>query len=273
MNPRIIAEIAKEHNGDFIKALALMEEAITAGADSIKFQIYDISDLNEDHPNFERYKECHLSLKKILDLRDIASDKGAELSVSCFTISLLPKLAKHFTKIKIPSTFLTYSDFVKLAIDNFKEVHISTGMHSFDLVVQMLDYYRNYKGETKNKFLIPYHCISLYPTPTIDLKIGRVATLRNRYGIVGYSDHSVGNKACMLAAHYGADYIEKHYAFNEAQKPWCWTDDSLQAFRNTLKSETSMIKDSDMNQSEKDNFNYYKKEFNGLNQSQLRLVK
>jgi sialic acid synthase SpsE len=272
VNPRIIAEIAKEHNGCTTKAMALIDDAALAGTHSVKFQMYNMNDLNEDHPNCERYKECYLSLKKILELRDYADSKDLDFYVSAFSVDMLPRLARHFKKIKIPSTFLTYSDFVKVAIDNFREIHISTGMHSWDLVIQMLDYYKNYIKD-KKKFLIPYHCVSLYPTPYMNLKVGRVATLRNRYGIVGYSDHSVGNRACVLASHYGADFIEKHYAFCEAQKPWCWTSDTLKAFQSSIRSETNMVKDSPLSQQEKDNFTYYKTEFNGLNQSQLRLVK
>lgn len=271
MNPRIIAEIAKEHNGDFPKAVALIEDAALAGAQAVKFQTYSLDDINDEHVNYQRYRDCYFSLKKLLDLKDIAESKGIDFYVSCFSIVQLPTLSRHFTRIKIPSTYLTYSDFVKLACDNFKEIHISTGMHRYDVILKILDYYSDYIKD-KKKVLIPYHCVSLYPTPYDSLKMCRVIALRNRYGIVGYSDHSVGNKACMIAAHNGADFIEKHYAFCETNKPWCWSSESLKSFNTSLRSETEMVKDRKLTKQELSNFDFYKKEFCGINKSHLRLL-
>lgn len=271
MNPKVIAEIAKEHNGDFVKATCLIEDAGRAGAHSVKFQTYELKDLNPKHINAQRYAECHLSMDKILQLNDFAHSKGLDFYVSSFTKSQLPTLAKHFDKIKIPSTFLTYSDFVKLALDLFKEVHISTGMHDFEMVIRILDYYKDYIAGRKT-ILVPYHCVSLYPTPPNNLRIIRVHLLRNRYGVVGYSDHSIGNRACILASHYGADFIEKHYSFTGVHKPWCWTEETLMSFKNSLNQEAVFIADNDLTEQERTNYEFYKEEFTGIQKCHLRLL-
>jgi len=269
--PQLIAEIAKEHQGEIFKAHTLLEDAVKAGANAVKFQTYKTSDLNPEHANYNRYRESHLSIAKIMELKEAAESMGVELYVSSFTLSQLPQLAKIFTKIKIPSTYLSYTDFVKLALDCFKEVHISTGMHRFDMLIKLLDYYKSYIGQKKT-LLIPYHCVSMYPTPFDKTRMIRVQILRNRYGIVGYSDHSVGNKACRMASLLGADYIEKHYAFNNVHKPWVWTKDSLIAFRNSLKQDHILIKDSVLTEEEKNNYNFYKEEFNGIKKCHLRII-
>lgn len=272
MNPIVIAEIAKEHNGNIAKAQLLIDDAAAGGADAVKFQAYSLQDLNPKHPNFERYMKANLPLPKLEHLKTYAAEYDLDFYVSCFSLTQLSKIAAFTTKIKIPSTFLSYEDFVIEAINRFDEVHISTGMHTFETAIKFLDKYVDL-GIKKDTRVIPYHCVSLYPTPSNKLRLDRVKGLARTFDIVGYSDHSVGNNAPLIASHLGAEYIEKHISFTSEFKPWCWTEKSLSQFRLLLNYDTVMMEDSEITEEEASNFEYFKDEYKGLQRNYNKMKK
>lgn len=250
---------------------ALIDDAIRSGTNAVKFQAYSVKDLNEKHTNYQRYKECNISVDKMKELKGYCDTREMKFYTSAFSIEVLPYLASFTDTIKVPSTFLTYEAFVKLCIHAFKEIHISTGMHDMSVAMQYLDKYADL-ADKAGKTFIPYHCVSLYPTPPALTRMCRLKVYKTRYGRVGYSDHSIGNKAPLLAYHYGASHIEKHFVLNNATTPWAWTDLELSRFRSDLSFEKDMIKDSLLTDQEVKNFTFYKDEFQGLRKCHLQIV-
>lgn len=260
MSFKICAEIAKNHSGSMSSAYALINDAIASGADCIKLQALSLTDINPKHPNASRYKESYLSLDQIKELKNYCELKHINCYASAFSLELLPYLSKFNNIIKIPSQLLSNKTFVKLAIELFHEIHISTGMHSQKDIITYLDEYMEF-SQKKNKILAPYHCVSMYPTPPEYARLDRLTWLRNRYGIVGYSDHTIGNAACNIAVTHKVSIIEKHFASNTTVQQWCWNELELKRFVMESRNALAMMKDSPITQTEIQNYMYYCDEY------------
>jgi sialic acid synthase SpsE len=260
MKPIVIAEIAKEHEGSVQKAIDLANLAIEAGADKVKFQAYNIDDLNSEHPNFDRYKKCHLSIEQLFEVKK--NIKSNAFSLSCFSIKLLPDIALFLTDIKIPSTFLCYEDFVYRAITLFHDIHISTGMFSSVRINSKLSDYTNF-GNKSGKRVIPYHCVSQYPTKLSNARLSRLTYLNDPVLGLGYSDHTVGHSCLLIAACMGCTHLEKHFSLSK-EKPWCFNAEDLKVFIDKLNNRIEILKDRDQTAQDKESFEFYKREFVGL---------
>jgi N,N'-diacetyllegionaminate synthase len=115
--------------------------------------------------------------------------------------------------IKIASGDLTYSNLLRKAGQTGKPVILSTGMASFDEIDRSL-------GLLTKVDVALMHCVSLYPTPPASVNLVRIAQMKERWPniTVGYSDHSVGNLACVGAVALGARVIEKHFTNNNQKQ-------------------------------------------------------
>ena len=90
---------------------------------------------------------------------------------------------------------------------------ISTGMSNLDEIKKCLQVYK----KRKNKKIILLHCVSNYPSSKESLNIKNLNVLQSKFKhLIGYSDHSEGNKAVMLSVALGAVVIEKHFTINKS---------------------------------------------------------
>jgi len=260
--PKLIAEIAKTHDGDINVASKLIEDAKTAGFDFVKFQSYDIEDIHE-HPNKERYIKCHLTLKQLRELWHVANQNDIGFYCSCFSYPLIDRLREFTDIIKIPSTFFSHEVFVKKCMNVFDQVHLSSGMHPLNEVALKFSSYVDglYRSQEKRKTnIVLYHCVSEYPTPPEHAKMGRTGG----YYFRGYSDHTVGVDAMLIASTRGVDYIEKHFSNKDNAPVWCTTIEEMRDFHEGFAQLFRYFKDDGMSEEEKKNYDFYKKEFKDL---------
>ena len=198
---KVILEMAKTHEGDMTQAKQLIKEAAGLGVYAVKFQAYDLEDLNKKHGNYDRYKNCHLTLEQLNELKKFANFVGLEFWCSVFSRSLIKPLSMFTDTIKIPSTFFVYDDFVHDCIHYYDNVHISTGMHYTRVINNRLEEYR------KNCInLVPYHCVSEYPT--IFPCLNRIKDI----GARGFSYHGSNELTVLMAQAMGCEYLEIHYS-------------------------------------------------------------
>ena len=126
-------------------------------------------------------------------------------------------LKKNCKIIKIASGDNKFYDLINIFLDFKKQLIISTGMMNDTNVEQLIKFILKKKG---NKFLNNnlslLHCISSYPAQDKSLNLMSIKYLADKYkGInIGYSDHSVGYDACVVAVALGARIIEKHFTLN-----------------------------------------------------------
>ena len=226
---KIIAELGINHNGSLEELFNLIKEAANSGSQYIKFQHYK----NEERVNknsienklvekaqdveettFEILEEGKLSLNQLLKAKKITEECGCIPMTTVFGIdSLKEAISIGFKNIKIASMDLNNFQLHKKIITyqhKIKDVFISTGMSSMAEIFSTLKIYKNSKIKP-----IVMVCTSAYPTSDEDLNLLNIKTYQTKFKDlskdIGYSDHSIGNTACIVAASLGANFLEVHF--------------------------------------------------------------
>ena len=212
----IVAEIGNNHEGNISIAKKLINEASKAGADAVKFQFFKLnnfyySDIKKKR--FEQLKKYSFSINQILKLKEYAFQR----KIIFFSTALDLETAKNLNKIqpifKIASGDNNLLDFIEKILNYKKPTIISTGLLSISQINQL---YKFLKKKSKKEFAL-MHCVSMYPTPNVKANLNMIQFMKKNYksAIIGYSDHTLGIKACEYAALMGAEIIEKHFTLNK----------------------------------------------------------
>jgi N-acetylneuraminate synthase len=254
ITPYIIAEAGVNHNGDPDIAFKLVDAAISAGVDAVKFQTfkadklvtadapkadYQINKTNKEESHLEMLKKLELSKEVTKELMSYCKSKKIDFLSTAFDSESLNFLADDLclNTLKISSGDITNGPF--LLEHSLKNVNliISTGMATFEEITDALGVVafglmnRSSKSASKSAFKDAFssnigkdllrqkvtllHCTSEYPAPFSDINLNAMKTMRERLGIkTGYSDHSQGNIVPIIAASLGASIIEKHFTID-----------------------------------------------------------
>ena len=224
-SPFIIAEAGVNHNGDPTRALALVDAAVEAGADVVKFQAFRADGLVTENAETAAYQASNTGqdnqadLLRALELSQgefelIAAhceNVGIEFLCTPFDVAMTADLvAMGMKRIKVASGELTNH----LALQHFAAfdlpVILSTGMATLDDVGDALDVLQDAKQP-----VTCLHCTSLYPAPVETLNLRAMTTMAETFEVpVGYSDHSLGDHAAIAATALGASVIEKHFTLD-----------------------------------------------------------
>ena len=214
----VIAEIGNNHNGDFDRAIALVDAAIGTQADCVKFQmrkldeVYRSSSLigSEDDLSveytldllrrFELPPEEHRQLKNYCDQRRIA------YLCTPWDISSLRALDSFGVEgYKVASADLTNLPLLKAMADTAKPFILSTGMSRIEeirAVVELL--------QAKHANFALLHCQSTYPAAFHNINLRFMETLRKLHPFFGYSGHERGISVTIAAVALGAQIVERH---------------------------------------------------------------
>ena len=217
MKSFIIAEIASNWEGSFIKATKLIQESKNAGADAVKFQMWRANDLySNKHPNWKFIKKSEITFEKAKKLKKIADKIGIEFFCSAFypeAIEILEKLKVKRYKIASRTCLLKdpYSlETLESKSLTTKPVIISMGMGGSKKRIN--------KIFSKNKKTFCY-CISEYPT-----NINKI-NWKTAIKFDGFSDHTLGITAPIIFAilkkqkNSSNILIEKHVKLKNSQGP------------------------------------------------------
>ncbi len=225
----IIAEIGQNHNGSVELAKQLIDMAVEAGANAVKFQKRDIaSELTKeafnkpyDNPNSfgKTYGEHRIALElnegQHKELKEYANARGITYFVTPTdipSVEIMERLEVPF--YKVASRDLTNLPLLKRLAETGKPVIISTGMASLEDIDDAIEIL----GKNRKDIII-LQCISQYPADLERVNLRVMDTLKKRYGkIVGFSDHTTGIIASVTASILGASVIEKHITLNKAMK-------------------------------------------------------
>ena len=225
----IIAEAGINHNGSLKKARKLVDIAKWAGADIVKFQTFDASEIvtklakkaNYQNKSIGKKKLQHQMLKKLsLDSRmhfilsNYAKSKKIEFLSTGFDINNLKMLlGLGIKRIKIPSGEITNMLLLEFVAKQKLPIILSTGMSNLKEIqdaIKILNKHRNNKSS-----ITVLHCTSEYPAPLNEANLLALKTLKKKLKTpVGYSDHTLGLEASIGAVVLGAKIIEKHFTIN-----------------------------------------------------------
>lgn len=223
MSIYIIAEAGNNHNGRFDLAVRLVDAAVAAGADCVKFQTFRTGEVvsrrapkanyqktaaGDGKSQFEMLKKLELSYDDFIRLRDYCIKSRIQFLSTAFdlpSVEFLQTLGLPFWKI--PSGEITDLPCLLAVAKTRKPVLLSTGMSRMEEIRAAMDVLEE-NGVPKITLL---QCNTEYPTPFDDVNLNAMQTMRRRFSVeVGYSDHSTGIEVPIAAAALGASVIEKH---------------------------------------------------------------
>ncbi|MEO2281126.1 N-acetylneuraminate synthase [Pseudoalteromonas pernae] len=249
----IIAEAGVNHNGDIELAKKLVDAAVGAGADIVKFQTFKASNLASIHAVQAKYQarnlgtsESQLAMLKRLELpyeshdeliRYCDAKKIGFLSTAFDEQSLdFLKTKLQVSMLKIPSGEITNGPLLLAHARCNKHIILSTGMANLGEIEEALGVLafgmtNNRDTPSKEAFELALaskegqavlrdkvtllHCTTEYPAPLEDINLNAMATMEQAFGLqVGYSDHSKGIIVPIAAVAKGARVIEKHFTLS-----------------------------------------------------------
>lgn len=223
----IIAEAGVNHNGDIEIAKKLVDAAVAAGADAVKFQTfkaetlvcrdakkaeYQMETTDKDESQFAMLKRLELTPDMHEKLMDYCEQKRIMFLSTPFDLESLYYLVNcGLAIIKLPSGEITNYPLLREAARSGKKIILSSGMSTLDEVRNAMEVLR----ENGCRDLTVLHCNTEYPTPYKDVNLKAMCTMKEALKIpVGYSDHTPGIEAAVAAAALGAEVIEKHFTLD-----------------------------------------------------------
>lgn len=224
----LIAEIGINHNGDIALARKMIDSAVRAGADCVKFQTFRAEEFMADREltyeyesagkkvkekMYDMFKRMELPMNGYRELFEYARSKG----VVPMTSVADPESAMAIEEIGATALKLASEDLINLPLIEFVAksklpLILSTGMANKEEVLDALDILKKFN----KKDIVLLHCVSIYPTPEDEANLLRMNGLKELFdGPVGYSDHTRGALASVAAVAMGACLIEKHYTLDK----------------------------------------------------------
>jgi N,N'-diacetyllegionaminate synthase len=229
MRTTIIAEAGVNHNGSIEIAKKMIDVAVDAGVDYIKFQTFKAEKLVSIHADkadyqkentigeesqFEMIKKLELDLNSHNILIEYCNLKGIKFISSPFdieSIDLLYDLGLDF--YKIGSGEITNYPYLKKIASKGLPTVLSTGMSNLTEVDEALELLMEFGLEKDQITLL--HANTEYPTPYKDVNLNAMQTLKEAFKVkVGYSDHTLGIEVPIAAVSLGAKVIEKHFTLD-----------------------------------------------------------
>ena len=228
----IIAEAGVNHNGDINLAKKLVDVAVEAGVDYIKFQTfkaetlvsknaskasYQISNSNKkNETQFEMLKKLEISEKDHFTLFEYCNSKKIKFLSTAFDPDGLDFLNElGIDLMKIPSGEITNLPYLNKISSFGKPVILSTGMASKLEIHDALEVL--IRNNISIKDITILHCNTAYPTPMSDVNLLAMLNIRDEFNVkVGYSDHTMGIEVPIASVALGAEVIEKHITLNKS---------------------------------------------------------
>ena len=212
----VIAEVGTSHGGDFSKACALIDAAVQAGADCVKFQHVIASEIihpltgtvplpGGNIPLFTRFQELEVGIDFFARCKTYTEEKEAVFLCTPFGLESARQLETlHPAAFKIASPELNHFPLLREIKTAGAPVLLSTGVATLDDIALAVEI----TGDSS----VLLHCITAYPAPEEEYNLNVLAILTNRFGVpVGVSDHSLDPILVpALAAAAGGAVLEKH---------------------------------------------------------------
>lgn len=226
----IIAEAGVNHNGSMELAKQLVDKAVEAGVDYIKFQTFKASNLVTKTAKQAEYQKKNIGkggdsqyqMLKKLELTPeghevliaYCKERGIKFFSTAFDFESIEYLhSLNLGLWKIPSGEVTNYPFLKRVAAYNEKTILSTGMCEMSDVRAAVE--ALYKNGLSKENLILLHCNTEYPTPFEDVNLKAMDALRKEFGVkVGYSDHTKGIEVPIAAVALGATVIEKHFTLD-----------------------------------------------------------
>ena len=230
----IIAEAGVNHNGSIELAKKLVDAAVLAGVDYVKFQSFKAENLvskdakkaeyqqinmaDGDDSQFTMLKKLELSPEQHIELITYCNEKGIKFFSTAFDLESIDFLASLKLGLwKIPSGEITNYPYLKQIALKKEPVILSTGMCDMTDINNAIQVLLKF-GVTKEQITV-LHCNTEYPTPMHDVNLNAMKTIADKFEVnIGYSDHTKGIEVPIAAVALGATVIEKHFTLDKTME-------------------------------------------------------
>lgn len=220
----VIAEIGINHEGDFSKAIQMIDDAVEAGCECVKFQSHVIEDEmipnevipgNANESIWDIMNRCAFSESQERELLAYCQQKNIQFLSTPFSRAAADRLeSMGVAAYKIGSGECNNYPLIEHIAGFGKPIILSTGMNDIDSIQPAVAIFRRHE--------VPFallHCTSLYPTPYEHIRLGALAQLRDAFqdAVLGLSCHAKTIYPCLGATALGASILERHFT---SSKSW-----------------------------------------------------
>jgi N-acetylneuraminate synthase len=219
-DPLVIAEIGINHNGSLEIAKLMVDAAFRAGVEVVKHQTHIVADemisaakkVIPGHTKesiYEIMESSSLDEADEIELQRYTEEKGMIFISTPFSRAAADRLRKmNIPAYKIGSGECNNYPLLKHIASFGKPIILSTGMNTIESIQKAVAIFKEFK--------IPYallHTTNVYPTPARIVRLGSLTEIQNEFPdtVVGLSDHTVSNLACLGAVALGASILERHF--------------------------------------------------------------
>lgn len=227
----IIAEAGVNHNGSLDLAKQLINKAVEAGVDIIKFQTFKSEKLvskaarqaeyqqrnigKKDEGQLAMLKKLELSQADHEELISYCNERGIRFFSTAFDMDSIDYLHSLDMGLwKIPSGEITNYPYLRKIAQYKEPVILSTGMCELSDIEAAMNVLLDF-GVQKEQITI-LHCNTEYPTPFADVNLKAMLEIGEKFGVqIGYSDHTKGIEVPIAAVALGATVIEKHFTLDK----------------------------------------------------------
>ena len=227
----IIAEAGVNHNGSLELAKQLIDKAVEAGVDIIKFQTFKSEKLvskaakqaeyqqrnigKKDEGQLAMLKKLELSQTDHEELISYCNEKGIRFFSTAFDMDSIDYLhSLNMGLWKIPSGEITNYPYLRKIAQYQEPVILSTGMCELADIEAALNVLLQFG--VKKELVTILHCYTEYPTPFEDVNLKAMLEIGEKFGVqIGYSDHTKGIEVPIAAVALGATVIEKHFTLDK----------------------------------------------------------
>jgi len=219
-DPLVIVEIGINHGGSIDRAIDIADAAINSGAEVIKHQTHVVEDEMSEHAKeiipgnadisiYEIMDRCALSESNERRLKQHVESRGVIFISTPFSRAA----ANRLERMDVPAYKIGSGECNNFPLLNHiarfgKPIILSTGMNSIRTIQKAVNIFRKYK--------ISYallHCTNVYPAPDHTVRLGAMIQLQITFpdAVIGLSDHSIDNLACLGGVALGASILERHF--------------------------------------------------------------
>lgn len=218
--PLVIAELGINHEGSLQIAFEMVDAAARAGVEVIKHQTHIVEDEmsgaakkvipgNATISIYDIMKRCALNESDEIKLKKYVESKGMLFISTPFSRAAANRLYKmNVSAYKIGSGECNNYPLLEHIAQFGKPVILSTGMNTIESVKKAVAIF-----DTYNIPVALLHTTNLYPTPTHLVRLGAMTQLQEAFPnkVIGLSDHTINNNACLGAVALGASILERHF--------------------------------------------------------------
>jgi N,N'-diacetyllegionaminate synthase len=210
----IIAEVGNNHEGSLDLAIDLIGLAAKAGANAVKFQTIDPTQLvsQTQHDRIKQLSRLCLKPEAFAVLAEAAKKEDIEFLSTPFDLQAVDALNPYVQAYKIASGDNDFYPLIRRIAQMRKPILLSTGMLDIKGIQKaMSEIEAEWPDIDWSRDFCALHCVAKYPVEAAEAQLGAIEDMRQLSTTIGYSDHTLGIDACIAAVAMGAQVIEKHF--------------------------------------------------------------